>query len=121
VLEVTPTTAKRVATARSNLEAQLAMQIKAEGLPEPFREFRFHKTRRWRFDFAWPYHMGDRNVAVEVQGGIWSGGRHARGAGIKADCEKANAAQLLGWMVLKVCGDHIKSGEAIAWIKEALA
>jgi len=50
----------------------------------------------WRFDFAWP----DHKVAVEVQGGIWSGGKHARGSGLVKDYEKANAAALLGWRLL---------------------
>lgn len=73
------------------------LQAGNEHLPEPVREYRFHPTRRWRFDFAWP----DAKVAVECEGGIWSRGRHVRGRGFESDCEKYNAATLLGWRVFR--------------------
>jgi len=60
------------------------------------REFKFHPTRNWKFDFAWP-----SKVAVEVEGGAFSGGRHTRGAGFTEDCEKYNRAVLLGWKLLR--------------------
>lgn len=61
------------------------------------REFRFHPTRRWRFDAAWP----ERKVFVELNGGIWTGGRHTRGDGYRRDMEKLNAATMLGWVGLQ--------------------
>jgi very-short-patch-repair endonuclease len=108
-------------TARTKLEDALAFQMKMAGLPMPEREWRFHPTRKWRFDFAWP---GDK-LAVEVEGGIWLSakgkkGRHNTGAGIEADMEKYNAAALLGWRVLRVSPGHIRSGEALQWIGKAL-
>jgi len=60
-------------------------------------EHRFHPTRRWRFDFAWPA----IKVAVEIEGGTWAAGRHTRPAGYAGDCCKYNAAVLLGWRVLR--------------------
>jgi len=68
----------------------------ASAWPEPEREVRFHPVRRWRFDFAWPAHR----VAVEMDGGIFTGGRHVRGPQYSAGCEKRNAAVVLGWRVL---------------------
>ena len=68
--------------------------------PTPIREHRFAPPRRWRFDFAWP----DWRVAVELEGGAWARGRHTRGAGYVADCEKYNAATLAGWRVLRYAG-----------------
>jgi very-short-patch-repair endonuclease len=68
------------------------------GLPVPKLEYRFHPDRKWRFDFAWP----DEMVALEVEGGVWSHGRHGRGSGIVKDIEKYNAAAQAGWMVLRV-------------------
>lgn len=66
--------------------------------PEPEQEYRFHPTRRWRFDFAWV----DARVAVECEGGTWTRGRHTRGGGFEKDCEKYNSATAMGWRVFRV-------------------
>ncbi len=79
------------------------------------REYRFHPTRLWRFDFAFPGEL----VAVEVQGGIHIHGGHTRGAQYEKDREKMNEAQLLGWIVLEVTDAHIKSGRALQWVEKA--
>lgn len=68
------------------------------GGPALYPEFRFHPTRRWRFDFA---HELSR-VAIELNGGVWSHGRHTRGKGYLADREKINAATALGWRVFEL-------------------
>lgn len=101
----------------SDLEDALAFQLRAAKIAEPLREHRFAPPRRWRFDFAWV----DQKVAVEVEGATWSGGRHTRGAGFAQDCIKYNEAQIRGWVVLRVTGEHIKSGEALKWVEEVLA
>jgi hypothetical protein len=49
----------------SGAERLLPLCLRAAGLPEPIREYRFAPSRRWRFDFAWPAAM----LAVEVEGG----------------------------------------------------
>lgn len=98
------------------LEMRLLFQLRALGLPEPVREHRFHPVRRWRFDFAWP----DRKIAVEVDGGTWSGGRHSRGAGYEKDAEKLNTATLDGWRVLRVTSAMVKDGRAIAVVDDML-
>jgi very-short-patch-repair endonuclease len=69
---------------------------KACGLPEPRPEYLFHPVRKWRFDYAWP----DQKIALEVDGGIWTQGRHTRGAGKKNDMEKFTAAAMYGWRIL---------------------
>jgi hypothetical protein len=99
------------------LEALLDMHIRAAGLPEPEREYRFAPPRRYRFDRVWK----DRMLALEVDGGAWSGGRHTSGKGFTSDCEKATLAALKGWRVMHVTGEHIKSGQALRWLQEALA
>ncbi|BDM64565.1 hypothetical protein NFHSH190041_20170 [Shewanella sp. NFH-SH190041] len=93
----------------SALEETLALQIRALKLPEPVREHRFHAVRKWRFDFAWPELM----LAVEVEGGAWSGGRHTRGSGFTKDLEKYSEAMSLGWIVYRVDAALINSGRAI--------
>lgn len=100
----------------SDLEETLVMQLRAAGIPEPVREYRFAPLRRWRADFAWP----DASLLVEVEGGHWQGGRHTRGSGFDRDAEKYNEASLLAWRLVRVTSTHIKSGQAIEWIKRAL-
>jgi very-short-patch-repair endonuclease len=71
--------------------------------PAMVAELRFHPGRRWRFDFA----NADARVAIELEGGVWSGGRHTRGSGFVADCEKYNAAALYGWTVFRLTRQQI--------------
>jgi hypothetical protein len=82
----------------------------------PETEVRFHPTRRWRFDLAWP----SMRLAVEVEGGTWAGGRHTRGAGFEADCEKYNEAALAHWTVLRVTPAMIDDGRALAVIERGI-
>ena len=100
----------------SNAERALATLIEWDALPRPVTEYQFHPTRKWRFDFAYP----DAKVAIEVEGGSFSGGRHTRGAGFEEDCEKYNAAALRGWCVLRVTPRMIEDGRALSWIRRAL-
>ncbi|OQC42289.1 MAG: hypothetical protein BWX64_00306 [Acidobacteria bacterium ADurb.Bin051] len=98
------------------LEGALRFQLDAARLSDGLEEqCRFHPSRRWRFDFAWPL----ERLAVEVQGGVWIAGRHSGGRGQIADCEKLAAAVLEGWRVLYVTSPHIRSGVALNWIARA--
>jgi very-short-patch-repair endonuclease len=101
---------------KSQIEETFALHCKAHGLA-PVREHKFHPTRRWRFDFAFP----ERRVAVECEGAIWTSGRHTRGSGFVADAEKYNAAAALGWFVFRFDGAAVKSGEAIKFMAGVLA
>lgn len=86
------------------------------GLPEPTPEYKFHPDRKWRMDFAWPRHM----IALEVEGGVWTNGRHTRGSGFVRDMEKYNAAALLGWRVFKCTPDTLLSAATVEMIRGAL-
>ena len=79
------------------------------------REYRFAPRRRWRFDFAWP-----PNVAMEIEGGRWTGGRHTRPVGFAADLEKYNWATRLGWQVYRFTTEQVMRGEALAWMEDIL-
>jgi len=61
-------------------------------------EYKFLAKRKFRFDFA---HLSSK-VAIELQGGIWSRGRHSGGAGQEKDFEKFNLAALDGWFVFQL-------------------
>ena len=76
------------------------------------QEFKFHPTRKWRADF----HLKDKKILVEVEGGIWSNGRHTRGKGYLGDLEKYNAATMMGYQVIRFSTEQVKSGKAIEQI-----
>lgn len=101
---------------RSALEQTLAWQVRAAGLPTPCPEYLPIPGRKFRFDFAWP----ELRLLVEVQGGVWNGGKHGRGSGILKDQEKLNLATLAGWRILQVSENHITNGQAILWIRQAI-
>lgn len=102
---------------RSYWEQIMLALIKAEKLPEPIQEYKFCEDRKWRADFLWV----KEKVILEVNGAIWTFGRHTRGGrGYLNECEKTNTATLLGFKVLNVCPEHINSGQAITWLREAL-
>lgn len=90
-------------------EETLALHIRLYNLPEPVREFKFHPDRDWRLDFYWQ----DFGLAVEVQGGTYTGKGHAGGAGYQNDCEKLNAAQLAGLVVLQYTTEMVVKATAI--------
>lgn len=91
--------------------------VKRERLPAPEAEYRFDETRRWRFDYAWPA----QRVALEVEGGVWTGGRHTRGSGFLRDVEKYNEAAAQGWCVLRCTPDTLATLETVALVRRALA
>ncbi len=59
----------------------------------PLQQHLFHKSRNWRFDFAWPSKL----IAVEIQG---FGPGHNSLQGMKNDYEKHNHAVIMGWKLL---------------------
>jgi hypothetical protein len=93
-----------------------AALCKSFGIPAPVPEYRFHPTRKWRADYAWPA----AKIILEVEGGVWTKGRHTRGAGFLKDCEKYNAAALLGYRVLRVTPKTLESTETMDMLREAL-
>lgn len=100
--------------------AELLLQIAAANLPAPEREYRFAVDtlgREWRADLAWP----ERRLLVEIEGGVFSGGRHTTGVGYSGDTEKYNWANILGYSLLRFpTGEPIASGKAILMIRLAL-
>ena len=98
------------------LQQQLWYHALVLELPLPVMEYCFAPPRRWRFDLAWL----DQRLAVEIDGGVWTQGRHTRGSGVVKDCEKFAHAAIHGWRVMRVVPQQVKNGQAIRWIEAAL-
>lgn len=77
----------------------------------------YRHERDWRCDFVWP----DLRLIVEVEGGVWTQGRHTRGSGFTKDIEKYNSLTAAGWKVLRFGRREVTSGEALNVITKALA
>ena len=97
----------------NEFEAKLARELKTLKI-EFEQEFEFHPKRKWRADF----HLVGKKILVEVEGAIWSGGRHTRGKGYIGDMENYNAATMMGFQVLRFSTDQVKSGLAIQQIEK---
>lgn len=83
---------------------------------EVVREYKFHETRKWRFDYA----IIDKKIAIEVEGGIWVNGRHIRGSGFEKDMEKYNEGTALGWRIIRVTPQELLTSKTTSLIQRLL-
>ena len=114
---------------KSALEAEFELILMANKIPYA-REFMFHDTRKWRFDFVvldgFEINLQDKievkksaqkhKLAIEIEGGIFVNGRHNRPAGYVNDMLKYNEAVINGWRVLRYTTPQFR-GTAIEDIK----
>ncbi len=93
-------------------------QIRHAGLPVPVAEYKFHPSKGWRLDRAWP----EDRLGVEIEGGLWMKGKgaHSHPSNILRDIEKYNAAVLLGWRILRFGETHLNSPYAMESVAQAL-
>lgn len=95
----------------------VAAYFKSEKLPDFVSEHQFHPDRKWRFDFAFL----EERVALEIEGGIWTGGGHSRGSGVKKDMEKYSEAAALGWRIVRCQPRDLLTLETVKILRRALA
>jgi len=88
----------------------------SQGVPMPERECRFAPPRRWRADWAWPA----LRLALEIEGAVWTGGRHTRGSGFIKDIEKYNTLALMGWRLIRATPQMVSSGEVVDLVLKAM-
>lgn len=91
--------------------------VKVDLKEDCVKEFKFHPTRRWRFDYALPAHK----IALEVEGGVWTGGRHTRPQGFLRDIEKYNTATLMGWRVFRITPDELVRSTTLNLLRQAIS
>ncbi len=89
-------------------------------------EARFHPTRKWRIDVAVVGRpcgliVYRHPLAIEINGGVHSRGRHVRGAGFIKDMEKLNALTEEGWRILQFTPQQVRTGAALEQIERCLA
>jgi len=77
-------------------------------------EHKFHPVRHWRFDYALP----QLGIAIEYEGLYSKKSRHTSIKGFREDCRKYNEAALLGWVVIRVTNDMLKSGEVLEYLQK---
>lgn len=97
----------------TNLADALSFHLKAAKIPHK-REQKLIPGRKFSTDIL----IG--RLAIEVDGGTWTVGRHSRGAGIDSDCEKQNLLVALGYRPMRVTGNQVKDGRALQWIEQAM-
>jgi very-short-patch-repair endonuclease len=110
--------AKNAKRARPDYAATFRLVCHNVQLPVPEVEYKFDETgeRRWRFDFAF---VAER-VAVEVEGGVWTNGRHTRGSGFVKDLEKYSEAAAQGWLLIRVTPKELCAASTLDRVRRAL-
>lgn len=86
------------------------------GLDRPVCELAAIPNRRFRFDWAWPR----QKVALEVEGAVWTGGRHTHPTGFTRDMEKYNLAAMNGWIVVRCEPKNLCTAATITMIKTVI-
>jgi len=82
---------------------------------EAVAEYRFAPPRKWRADF-----FIAPDILLEVEGAVWTQGRHTRGSGFVKDMEKYNQAAVLGYRILRTTPSEVCMQATVDLIKEAL-
>lgn len=98
-----------ITTIRTETKPKRELRLLVNRWPGAVAEHRFHDTRRWRFDWAWP----DLMLACEYEG-IYGRGksRHTTTTGYSLDATKYSTAAILGWCVIRVTADMVRDGRA---------
>jgi hypothetical protein len=101
-------------TELSKSEAHILLEKHLKELKLDFiSEFQFHPNRKWRFDLL----LKDGKTAIEIEGGIWSEGRHNRGQGYQEDLDKYNEAAKMGFRVYRFSTEDVLTGKAKEFLK----
>lgn len=79
-------------------------------------EYRFHDSRMWRFDYAVP----KMSFAIEIEGGIWTCGRHTTGKGFQDDLDKYNSAAASNWFIFRFSCQDVSIGKDLIILEDFL-
>lgn len=113
---IAKTKKSRQTAAKPPLRDVFTVICKTDLKVECVKEFKFQPVRKWRFDYAVPEHK----IALEVEGGVWTGGRHTSPKGFLGDIEKYNTATLMGWRVFRTTPDDLYKKKTLDLMKSAI-
>jgi very-short-patch-repair endonuclease len=110
------TRAKKETNSTASKYDMFTAAVKAALHVECVKEFRFHPIRKWRYDYA----ILEHKIALEVEGGVWTEGRHTRPRGFLGDIEKYNSGTIMGWMILRTTPDRLLTKGTIDMLRLAI-
>ena len=84
-----------------------------KGLRQRLKDAGLHD---WRFDISITLHL----IAIELDGAVFTSGRHSRGLGVISDMDKINAATVNGWRVLRFTHTHHKHSEIVRMVQSLI-
>jgi hypothetical protein len=98
-------------------KAEFVQQLSLVGI-KVSTEFVFAAPRKWRSDWR----VKGKKILIEFEGGLFAKGKqgHSSVTGILRDIEKYNSAALLGYTVIRIAPSHVRSGQALKWVEEAI-
>jgi hypothetical protein len=108
-----PRPRSKVAKASPQLFIQACL---ARGLPAPVPEYVFAPPRKWALDWFFPA----QRLALEIQGALFTHGRHTRGAALLKEHEKLNACAIAAIRVMFCTPDDVESGAIFPLLQKAL-
>jgi hypothetical protein len=101
-------------------EANLVLEqhLKELGL-EFYAEWQFCPDRKWKADYrVEPSERGEHAMLVEIEGAIFTSGRHTRGVGYAKDLEKYRMASALGYKLFRFSTIEVLNGTAKEFLKK---
>lgn len=115
--------------AKLPLSVSIPAYCRELGLPEPVAEYRPIPGRRYRIDFAWPRDMTEPQFAVhaiiggvglEIDGGMFTGGRHGGAPSAIRDLTKRNELTARGWLIIHVPPSQLWRAQTWEWLRTLL-
>ena len=83
---------------RRNFAATFEANWRLVGGPPLTQEYKFFEERNWRNDYLHEPTM----TIIELEGGVYTGGRHVRPKGFIDDCVKYNEVAMTGHRLIRI-------------------
>ena len=98
------------------LQVQVREYCREIGLLQPIPEYPCIPGRKHRLDYAWP----DHRVGLEIDGGMFTGGRHGGSPSAVRDVWKRNELTVRGWRGIHVAPSQLWKAQTWTWLRALL-